>query len=527
MAGDPQFQKALALYREGRLGESGAACKQYLQRHPRDVEAIRLYARLAEGLGKSEEAILIYRKLLALAPRDAPSLAALSWHYYQGGDYHDARQAAEQALALSPRLATPHWVLGAVALAEGAEAQGLEWLEQARSLGLDERVVDGAIFQDLVARGRFTEAADLARRLVKRWPTNAAQYAKLAQVADLAGDDGDRRLVRSLLDAGGRLRPEFTRDEEDLADACQALYQLALSEGDSERAWQHLETMKGPSRRAFPPESRLKACADFGRLKTLFTRDFLAARQSCGAVAPDPLFIIGMPRSGTTLLERVLATAPGVEPAGERPELSRLQQALCARYGRNQYALEALAQVPPEAWAGLGEAYVEQVRRSLPASAHFIDKMPGNFIHVGLICVALPRAKLVHIHRDPMATCFSLYERNFGVLHPYNLDLESLGHYYLQYRDLMDHWREVAPGKLIDLRYEELVSDPEAVISRLGEQLGLRLDAAALAEAQGTGTIRTASYWQARQPVHSGSIERWKAFRRQLEPLAEILAPVR
>jgi Flp pilus assembly protein TadD len=518
--------QAKTLQDAGEYAQSAALCREYLQQFPRDLEAIRLYARLAEQMDKSAEAIVIYRKLLAVAPHDTAALGALAWHHYRAEDYPAARELAERAAQVNPQLPEPVYTLGAIALTSGDEARAQKLLKRSISLGADEFFVDETIFEALLAKGRFEEAAARARGQIERWPENIRGYRNLAKACSFSEDSTDAALIRSLLDDRGELRETLIHSEEDEILACRALYKFESDLGNYASAWEFLERTKRLLRKAAPPDQLADAATQYDLTRQVFSGSFIRTRAAQACELDDPIFIVGMPRSGTTLLERLLASAPSISAAGERSEIDRLKEELCAHFGDDQYDLPALEKVPAAVWATVGQEYVKRVRSSRSHARHFVDKMPGNFINIGFITAALPKAKVIHLSRHPIANCLSIYEQHFGLRHAYNLDLKSLGEQYLSYAELMAYWRTLAPDSLIELSYEAMVSDPAGVAERLERELKVTLDLNSLAGSKSGGEIRTASYWQARQPVNQSSIARWTRYRDQLQPLIELLEPV-
>lgn len=235
-----------------------------------------------------------------------------------------------------------------------------------------------------------------------------------------------------------------------------------------------------------------------------------------------PVFVVGMPRSGSTLIEQILASHPRVHGAGEITDLADL---IAARTGAGDAWPDAVAALPPPALRELGEAYVERVWRSAPQASHVVNKLPLNYRHVGAIRMLLPQARVIHSMRDPLDTCLSCYARLFeGDNLAYTYDLGSLGRYYQRYAAMMRHWRSVLPyGAMLEVRYEDVVGDTEAQVRRMLDYLGLGWDPACLAFHRNTRVVATASRVQVREPIHRGSVGRWKRFEAQLHPLRDQL----
>ncbi len=259
------------------------------------------------------------------------------------------------------------------------------------------------------------------------------------------------------------------------------------------------------------------------RVAACFDRAFFAQRASVGYGDPAPIFIVGLPRSGSTLIEQILASHSSVEGTFELPNvLTIVREFDHANPERDAYP-ENVSTVPREQLSNLGRRYIEETAPLRSGRAHFIDKMPNNFSHVGLIHAMLPNAVIIDIRRHPMDACFSTYKQYFAEGQSFSYDLEDLGRYYRCYLGLMDHWDTVLPGKVLHLQYEELVRDPEMNIRRLLAHCGLDFEPACLAFHETKRLVRTASAEQVRQPIYTSGVGYWKNFEAQLEPLRRAL----
>jgi tetratricopeptide (TPR) repeat protein len=238
-----------------------------------------------------------------------------------------------------------------------------------------------------------------------------------------------------------------------------------------------------------------------------------------------PVFVVGMPRSGTSLIEQILASHPNVHGAGEIPDL---RDVLVAKLGAPPGWPEQAGRLSAAALRDMGDAYLERVFRRAPQATHVVNKTTLNYRHVGLIRMLLPQARIIHAARDPMASCFSCFTHLFdGDNLPYSYDLQTLGRYYVRYAKLMQHWRAVVPDAVLDVRYEELVRDTEGEVRRMLDYLGLEWNAACLDFHRNRRVVETASRAQVTQPIYQGSIARWRHFEAHLQPLMDLVAPWR
>ncbi|MEM1113180.1 MAG: sulfotransferase [Pseudomonadota bacterium] len=514
-------------FEAGHLVESAQLCRKYLRLRPADPEAARLYGRIAVAMDTTSDAVVIFEKLLAMRPRDSDALEQLAIAYDRLGDVDKARSYAERALAVNERAGGALLALGSIELSRGDEERGRALLERARDAGVMDEVIDTTIAQELLQKGRFDEGLALARRLIAASPDHGTHYARLARSKTFEAGDPDASLVLSLLEPGGQLRPAVAAEGLSAVDAYLALYKMESDLENYEQAFEYLALSKEARLRDAPESAGDQAAqGQNAHDADVFTAEFAAQRRASACQDDSPIFVVGMPRSGTTLLERVLATNEAIAPAGELSHLGRILQEVCARVGKNQFDIKAMKKVPDTMWAQIGAEYVKRARASLPECRYFVDKMPGNFSHIGFIKAALPKARIIHLYRHPIATCFSIFEQNFGYRHGYNASMETLAKAYLTYHEDMAHWRKAFPGGFAELSYESLVSKPEQTIEHLSESLGLVFDLGVLNRSQEGGEIRTASYWQARQPINARSVARWEHFREQLAPLINGLQPI-
>jgi len=261
----------------------------------------------------------------------------------------------------------------------------------------------------------------------------------------------------------------------------------------------------------------------------LFTREFFDERVGFGCPAPDPIFVVGLPRSGSTLIEQILASHSQVEGTMELPDVAMLARVVGARTTRNpgEAYPRALAKFSAEEIAGLGERYIAQTRiqRKTPLP-FFIDKMPNNFAHVGFIHLMLPNAKIVDARRHPLGCCFSGFKQHFARGQNFTYDLTDIGRYYRDYVELMKHFDTVLPGRVHRVFYENVVEDTEGEVRRLLEYCQLPFEEGVLRFHENQRAVRTASSEQVRQPIFRDAVDQWRHFEPYLGPLKEALGDV-
>jgi len=264
------------------------------------------------------------------------------------------------------------------------------------------------------------------------------------------------------------------------------------------------------------------------RLVRIFDRDFLQSRTGSGLADPAPIFILGLPRSGSTLLEQILASHSQVEGTSELPYVSRVAGWLNRNRVDGINYPEAVRELRAENFLSLGKDYLQLAHMHRRSGApRFIDKMPNNFPHVGLLALILPEAKIIDARRHPLDACLSCYRQLFAKGQNFTYDLTEIGEYYLQYQRLMDHWADVLPGRVLTVQYEEVVSDFPNQVRRLLEFCGLPWEDACLRFYESDRPVRTLSSEQVRQPIYDRSVGHWRAYARHLDELLAVIEPIR
>jgi hypothetical protein len=289
--------------------------------------------------------------------------------------------------------------------------------------------------------------------------------------------------------------------------------------GQHERSFHHLLAGNALKRQTIVYDEP-RRLASFDRIRTVFTQGLMNARRGVGAQSDVPIFIVGMLRSGTTLIEQILASHPKVFGAGELHDLSKLAAGLESVDDTTLSFPEIVRKLSNEDLGRFGGSYLNAVVAKAPGVERITDKMPGNFSLIGLIHMALPNAKIIHMRRDPIDTCLSCFSILFSTGQPHTYDLAELGRYYRAYETLMEHWRRVLPaGVMLELRYEDLVSDTERQARGVIAHCGLDWDDSCLAFHTTRRAVRTASAIQVRQPIYRTSVGRSRFYTELLRPL--------
>lgn len=525
------------------LGRAAEALPFYerLLGHGRCADILNDYGTLLVGLGRFEEAARCLREALGMTPRDARLHANLGHVLHCLGEHGAAMTYCRRALELDARLPEAHLHLGNALLAinemhaaEAAYRAGLELAPgharlhtahamAARALG---RVDDAAastrralaIQPDAadavtllgslaIDQGRFEEAEALLRRALAMCPDLPEALIGLTAVRRMTAADAPWREAAERALSRGLPIAHAIGLHHALGKYCDDL-------GESDAAFEHHRRGHELARRSRPPYDRTATTARVTRTLAAFDRRALEELHQGGLASERPIFVFGMPRSGTTLAEQILASHPQVHGAGE---------VLFWQFAADA-ELAARPQQRAAAIATLGREYLA-LFAALPATAtRVIDKLPSNFKNLGLIHAALPGARFIHLERQPLDTCLSIYFQGFTAAHAYANDLGDLAHYYLEYRRLMAHWRATLPADtLLEVRYEALVDDPEHWSRRMLAHIGLPWDPRCLEFQRTERPVLTASSWQVRQPISKSSIGRWRRYQGHLGSVLEAL----
>lgn len=395
--------------------------------------------------------------------------------------------------------------------------------EQTRALTCFERAValkpESAYLYNLAAAQRMTgnlaAAEETCDRVIALNPHDYKAYYTRADLRTYTASDNHIKQMVRLIEDGIKHWPGEVLMRYAVAKECEDM-------GDYSRSFLHLKAGADLQRRHMN-YSVDDEIAVIDRIIATHTRSALSAHN--GSEAREPIFVMGMPRTGTTLVERILGSHTHVISLGELTNFPfAIQRALASGSGDSKARpiemVEAALQLD---FAALGDAYVQSTRPQSGHKAHFIDKFPQNYLNCGLIHAALPNARIVHLVREPMDTCYAVYKTYFTGVYPFSYDLEELGKYYLAYRRLMDHWRSVLGDAVLDVSYEALVDDTELQTKRLLEYCGLAWQDDCLEFHKSDVPSTTASAVQVRRPIYRSSIGRWRCYEKQLQPLAELL----
>ena len=366
--------------------------------------------------------------------------------------------------------------------------------------------------------GRQAEAIDAYRRATSLRPEVSEAWWSLSNLKTFRFEDRECAAMERQLETPGL--PDEAR-----VQFCFALAKALEDRGEFARAFE-LYDQGNRTRRAMEQYDPVQTEVINERIRSVFDADFLARHAGRGDPDPAPIFVVGLPRSGSTLIEQILSSHSLVDATHELPEVGRLiQQINRDRKEKNAYP-EAVREFDAGAFAALGRSYIDATRQYRQQAPRFIDKNPNNFASIGLLSIALPNARFINARRHPLDTCLSCYKQLFARGQPFTYDLTELGEYYLEYDRMMSHWQAVLPDRVLDVQYESVVVEQERETRRLLEFCGLPWEEDCLRYYETERAIRTASSEQVRRPIYDSSVGIWRNYERQLSPLIEILQPL-
>ena len=513
----PEVVTATRLFSDGDLAPAEQIIRSYLLRQGDDPEAMRLLGRIALTHDVLDEAEI----LLAAVLEKAPDYAAARYDYAQTlikrQKYAEAEDQIAQLLQIDPASADYRILAATAAVGLGQNARAIDlYREMQRDFPLswDVPLWMGHALKTV---GRVAEAVDSYRAAAAARPDFGDAYWSLANLKFYQfSDDEIAAMQFEEASSGIQLVDRY--------HLCFALGKAFEDRADAARSWLYYErgnALKRSEIRYSPAihetNTRLQ--------KQVCTRDFFSARQGWGASGGDPIFVLGLPRSGSTLIEQILASHSMVEGT---QELANVQRTVLEIAGpepddENPPYPGVLVDLSPSDFRALGERYLAETQVYRSGRAFFIDKMPNNFRHIGLIHLMLPNARIIDARREPMACCFSNLKQLFAQGQEFTYGAEDIARYYRTYLELMRHWDSVLPGRVLRVQHEDVIDDLEGSVRRLLDHCGLPFEPACVEFHKTQRSVRTPSSEQVRRPIFRDGMDQWKPYEAWLEPLKSAL----
>jgi predicted Zn-dependent protease len=517
---DPQLLRPAAALCDNDIPLAETLLREHLREHPTDVAAIRMFAEVAARLGRYQDAETLLARCLELAPGFQGARHNYAVALFRQGKHAAALPEIERLLVSEPRNPNYRCLHAAVLAAVGEYSRAIDIYVQV----LKEFPRQGRIWLSyghaLKTAGRAAEGIGAYRRALELEPRLGEVWWSLANLKTYRFDAADLE----------RMRGQLSRADLSTEDRYHLHFALGKALEDERRYGESFEHYaQGNALR------RAQVHYDPGRIKehlehtkSLFSREFLARASGHGAPAPDPIFIVGLPRAGSTLIEQILSSHSQVEGTMELPDVPALAHGIGTQStdGGPRYP-QVLATLSPAQLRALGEEYLRRTRiQRKTGRPYFIDKLPNNFLHVGFIHLMLPNARIIDARRHPLGCCFSAFKQHFARGQPFTYDLAGLGAYYRAYIELMAHFDAVLPGRVHRVFYEQMVDDTEHEVRQLLDYCGLPFEPACLRFYENERAVRTASSEQVRSPIYREGLEQWRHYEAWLEPLKGSLGAV-
>lgn len=530
---DAAFEKSFALsperrflalaaehQKEGRTEEAEHLYRRVLRHNTQNVDAMRLLALICAGSGREAEAESLLHKAISLAPDYVAALLDLGQMRREQDRYREALECFDRAIALDPDNAQANYLRGSALAPAALTHQAIEAYRRCLQLRPDHIGALLGLGHMLKTVGSYRESIESYENCIRHRPDLGEIYWSLANLKTYRFEDAKVEEMERRLRTGG------------LTAQSEVNFRFALGKawedrGDFERAW-HFYSTGNEKQRSEVSYDPVHTESMNDRLIKVFSADFLDSQQGAGHPDRAPIFILGLPRSGSTLLEQILSSHSQVEGTSELPYVGKIATWLSRNRQEGINYPEAARELAAGDFARLGRDYLEFARMHRHSGApRFIDKMPNNFPNVGLIALMLPQAKIIDARRHPLDACFSCYRQLFAKGQAFTYDLTEIGEYYLQYQRMMDHWAEVLPGRVLTVQYEEVVSDLESQARRILEFCELPWEDACLRFYESDRPVRTPSAEQVRQPIYDKSVGHWRHYAQHLDELVAVLEPIR
>jgi len=515
----PELVEAIKLLHDNKLAEAERITRDLLKRFPADISAIRVLADIGFKLGQYGDAGKLLERALELAPDFHPARHRYAMVLLRQQKLEAALQESDQLLVIEP--GNPNFLVlkASVLVRMGRHEEATQIYEQVLEHYPNQARAQLSYGHTLKTVGRLEESIAAYRRCFEISPEVGEAYWSLANLKTFGFSDEDIENMRQQVTAEGG-------DADDQAHLAFALGKALEDRGEFDESFKFYRRGNAIRRVNHRHNSKINVYDTARQIKAL-DGAFFESRRRWGCPAPDPIFIVGLPRAGSTLLEQILASHSLVEGTSELTDIIAIARKLGQKSRKNPAGKypEILRELTEPKCRELGESYLETTRIQRRQTPFFIDKMPNNFQHIGLIHLILPNARIIDARRHPMGGCFSGFKQLFAAGQTFTYSLEDIGKYYRDYVILMDHWDAVLPGRVHRVQYEDMVADTEKQIRALLDYCELGFEEQCLRYYETDRAIRTPSSEQVRRPIFTEGLEQWRNFEAHLGPLKEALGP--
>ena len=506
-----QTKEAMTHLHHGQLDEARIKARAVLRQDADNANALYVLGGVAMAQEAFNDAEALLRRTTDVAPDFPFAWGQLAMALSKQRKHDEAAQAAEKAMSIDP--AHPEWpnILGNIHLLAGDEEAALEAFKRSAQIKPDHtgaRVGMGHIYKTL---GQQDLAIENYRAATRSRPDMGEIFFSLSNLKTFKFTEEELDHMRKIVDSG-KLEPESE------VNFCFSLAKAYEDEKDYKQAFAYYQRgneTKRPLVKHDPAEFQRSAEA----IMRTFTKEFFASRQDWGHDDASPILIVGLPRSGSTLVEQILSSHSVIDGTAELGDLQEIAITSGSNRSDGLFYPLSLLDTPKEIVEDLGKEYIRVTERHRQGAPHFTDKMPNNFPHIGFLHLILPNAKVIDARRHPLDSCVGCYKQLFAQGQPFTYDLFDLGEYYKTYVQLMKHWEEVIPQKVLRVQYEDNVEDQEKQARRMIEFLGLEWEDQITRFYETDRAVKTASSEQVRQPIYNKSVNTWKRYEENLEDL--------
>jgi predicted Zn-dependent protease len=514
----PEVVTARSMLADGNLREAEELIRDYLKRAPADIEAMRVLAQVAHQNEFSKDAAILLEAVLARAPDYRPArhdyvLALIAMHRHR-----QAREQIDKLIAADPANTVYRTTLASILVGQGSTEEAVDLYGELSRQRPGEPELHLSLGHALKTLGRRAEAEQSYREAARLRPDFGDAYWSLANLKTYRFSDGELAAMRTQLAA----RRTSLADRYHLCFALGKALEDRGEYAESFRMYARGNAYK-KEESSFQPQVLERTLE---RQAALCTTEFFAERRGLGCPDPSPVFIIGLPRAGSTLLEQILASHSRIEGTMELADVPRLVSSLDLHPSGKRYP-DVLELPSADDYRGFGEAYIRDTRHYRTAGkSFFIDKMPNNFRHVSLIHLMLPNARIIDARREPMACCFSNFKQLFASGQQFTYSLDDIARYYRMYARIMEHWDEVLPGRVLRVQHEDVIDDLEGSVRRILDHLGLEFEPACVEFHRTDRRVHTASSEQVRRPISREGMDQWRHYEPWLGELRAALGPL-
>lgn len=515
MAFAAEIREAESLQQAGDVEKAEDIYRRILKNDPDHVEAARLLAGIASLNKRYRDAEVFLLRVTSLAPNYARAWVDLVDAQREQEKYDEATKSAEELLALEPDKPESHMVYGGVLGVAGHHREAIAAYRRTLELAPQRAAAMCGMAHHLKTVGEQDEAIRQYRAAIAAKPDHTEAYWSLANLKTFRFEAAEVAAMETLVRDGA------------LPDDALCMLHNALgleydARGDYDKAFANFErcnTLRRKQESYDPVDTE----ATHDRVISFF--DETRLRQGTTTeLHPVPIFIVGLPRSGSTLIEQILASHSQVEGTHELSDLAKIVRRYRGR--RNEQFPQTLNGLKADGWARLGRDYLDSTEKHRSGAPYFIDKNPNNFVFAGLLKLAIPNARIINAKRHPVDSCLGSYKQLFASGQPFTYDLTELGEYYLQYQRLMDHWHRVLPGFVLDVQYEDVVADLVNEVRRILDFCGLPFEESCLNFHETRRAVKTASSEQVRRPIYASAVNAWRNYETHLGELFHILKPL-